>query len=195
MFELIAKNFLDESIQAFENYKKLSEKAFSQISDEEFFKTIDEEANSIAVIAKHIGGNLRSRWSDFLTSDGEKADRDRDAEFVAKNESRGDIMQIWERGWQTLFDTLKSLVIEDLGKTVKIRGEDFTVTKAISRSVTHTAYHVGQIVLFAKHFRSAEWQPLSIPRNKSIEFNQFLAGNEEKGNYLEAGQKFAEKER
>jgi hypothetical protein len=195
MFETIAENSLNESIEAFENYKKLAEKSFVQISDEEFFKAIDEEANSIATVAKHIGGNLRSRWSDFLTSDGEKPDRDRDAEFVAENSSRDDVMQIWETGWQTLFDTLKSLATEDLARTVKIRTEDFTVTKAISRSLAHTAYHVGQIVLLAKHFRSGEWQTLSIPRNNSAEFNRFLAAKKDKGNYLEAAGEFAEKER
>lgn len=194
MFEEIARNFLHESLTAFENYKKLAEKSFDQVSDQEFFKTIDEEANSIASLAKHLGGNLRSRWSDFLTTDGEKHDRNRDSEFVAENDTRDGLMQVWETGWQTLFETLKSLSAEDLNKTITIRGEEFTVVKAINRALAHAAYHIGQIVLLAKHFRSGEWQTLSIPRNKSIEFNEYLSKseNKEKFHYLDAARDFVE---
>jgi len=192
--EQILQNYLEESVAAFRSYKKLAEGAIEQVSDEEFFRAIDEEANSIAVIVKHIGGNLRSRWTNFLTSDGEKPDRNRDSEFVADDDTRAGLMQFWENGWQTLFETLQSLATEDLGKTVQIRGEDFTVVKAINRAAMHTASHVGQITLLAKHFRSSDWQNLSVPKNKSAEFNDWLKKKEEKGNYLEAAREFADKD-
>lgn len=191
MFENIVENFLIESINAFRNYKNLAEKSFAQVSDEEFFKTIDAESNSIATIAKHIAGNLRSRWTQFLTTDGEKPDRNRDAEFAAENGARESLMQFWETGWRALFDSLESLKAEDLSKIVKIRGEDHTVVKAINRALAHAAYHVGQIVFLAKHFRSSEWKTLSIPRNKSAEFNEHLAKQENTENYLEAPPDFA----
>ena len=193
IMEQILQDFLDESISAFRNYKKLAEKAMEQISDEEFFKTIDSEANSIATIAKHIGGNLRSRWTDFLTSDGEKPDRNRDSEFVTETDTRESLTEFWGNGWNALFEALQSLTIEDLGKTVQIRGEDFTVVKAINRAAMHTASHIGQIMLLAKHFRSTEWETLSVPKNKSAEFNNWLKEKDDKGNYLEAVQEFAEK--
>ncbi|MBA2607215.1 MAG: DUF1572 domain-containing protein [Acidobacteriota bacterium] len=191
--ERILQNFLDESIGAFRSYKKLAEKAMKQVSDEEFFKAIDEEANSIATITKHIGGNLRSRWTDFLLTDGEKPDRNRDAEFMTDGDTRESLMNFWEAGWKTLFETLQSLTIEDLDKTVQIRGEDFTVVKAVNRAAMHTASHIGQIQFLAKHFRSTDWQTLSVPKNKSAEYNSYLAGKEDKGNYLEVTQEFAEK--
>ena len=194
MNEQILQNVLDESVNTFRSYKNLAEKAIGQVSDEEFFKLIDSEANSIALIVKHLGGNLRSRWTEFLTTDGEKSDRNRDAEFAeTENDSREILMDDWEKGWEIALSTLESLQIEDLGKTVKIRGEDFTVVKAINRSLSHASYHVGQITLLAKHFRSNDWKNLSIPKNKSGEFNKYLSENETKGNYLEAGQEFAEK--
>jgi hypothetical protein len=186
----IIEDFLAESIGGFRNYKNLAERAMAQVSDEEFFQTIDAEANSIATIAKHIGGNLRSRWRDFLTTDGEKADRNRDSEFVTKNDTRESIMQLWETGFETLFDSLESLKPEDLNRIVKIRGEDFTVLKAVNRSAMHTASHIGQIQFLAKHLRAAEWESLSIPKNKSAEFNDWLSKSEDKGNYLEATQEF-----
>ena len=196
MFEKIAENFLQESISAFESYKKLAEKSFAQISDEEFFKAIDEEANSIASLTKHLGGNLRSRWSDFLTTDGEKPDRNRDLEFVTENDTRESLLSFWETGWQTLFETFKFLKTEDLNKIITIRGEEFTVVKAINRALAHVAYHIGQIVLLAKHFRSDEWQTLSIPRNKTVEFNEYLSKpeNKEKTHYLDAAQEFIKHE-
>lgn len=191
----IIEDFLAESIGGFRNYKKLAERAMAQVSDEEFFQTIDAEANSIATIAKHIGGNLRSRWRDFLTTDGEKADRNRDSEFVADGgDTRESIMQLWKTGFEILFDSLEALKPEDLNRTVKIRGEDFTVVKAITRSALHAASHIGQIQFLAKHLRAAEWETLSIPKNKSAEFNDWLSKSEDKGNYLEASQKFTEKD-
>ncbi|CAN5692190.1 DUF1572 domain-containing protein [soil metagenome] len=192
MNEEIIQNYLADAIETFRSYKKLAEKAMAQVSDEEFFKAIDAEANSIAVIVKHIGGNLRSRWTHFLTSDGEKADRHRDSEFVAENDTRESLTEFWENGWRILFATLESLQVEDLGKTVKIRGEDYTVVKAINRALAHTASHIGQIMFLAKHFRSSSWKTLSVPRNKSAEFNSYLAENKDKAHYLEATKNFAE---
>lgn len=194
MTEQIAQNFLDESIAAFRSYKTNAEKALEQVSDEEFFRAIDAESNSIAVIAKHIGGNLRSRWTEFLTSDGEKPDRHRDTEFVAETDTRTIILDVWESGWTALFDSLQSLKATDLDKIVQIRGEDFTVVRAIIRALTHTASHVGQITFLAKHLRGAEWKNLSVPKNKSAEFTDWLKEKEAAGNYLEAGREFAAKD-
>src|SRR5688500_16588747 len=195
MTEQIIKNYLSDVPESFRSYKKMAERAIEQVSDDEFFRAIDSEANSIAAITKHIGGNLRSRWTDFLTGDGEKPDRNRDSEFIAENDSRESLMQVWENGWQAVFSALESLTADDAGQTVRIGGEDFTVTGAINRSMMHTASHIGQIVLLAKHFRSAQWKTLSIPKNKSAEFNQFLSEKRtpvsEKANYLDAPQKFA----
>jgi len=190
----IVEDFLSESIEGFRSYKTLAEKAIGQVSDEEFFKTIDAEANSIAAICKHIGGNLRSRWTDFLTTDGEKADRNRDSEFVTDGDTHESVMQSWENGFQILLDALESLTAEDLGKIVQIRGEDYTVVKAINRAALHTASHIGQIQFLAKHLRSADWQTLSVPKNKSAEFNNWLSEKEDKGNYLETAREFAEKD-
>lgn len=191
MSDEIIENFLAESTGGFRNYKKLAEQALEQISDEEFFRQIDAESNNLAAICKHIGGNLRSRWTDFLTSDGEKADRNRDAEFVAENDTRESAMQIWEIGFQCLFDTLESLKAEDLSKIVKIRGEDFTVVKAINRASLHTASHIGQIQFLAKHLRVADWKTLSVPKNQSAQFTDWLKAKDDKGNYLEATEDFA----
>lgn len=191
MSEQILQNFLNETVGGFRDYKKLAERALEQVSDEEFFKQIDAESNSLAIICKHIGGNLRSRWTDFLTTDGEKADRNRDSEFIGDDDSRDSIMRIWETGWNALFATLESLKTDDLEKTIQIRGEDFTVVKAISRSSLHTASHIGQIQFLAKHLRVEEWKTLSVPRGKTAEFNQWLNEKDDKGNYLEATENFA----
>jgi len=192
--EEIIEVYLSETVEAFRSYKKLAERAMEQVSDEEFFKTIDAEANSIATIAKHIGGNLRSRWTDFLTSDGEKAGRNRDSEFVTDGDTRASVMQFWEDGFEILHASLRALTAADLRKIVQIRGEDFTVVKAINRAGMHTASHIGQIQLLAKHFRSSGWKTLSVPRNKSAEFNNWLKEKEDKGNYLEATREFTEKD-
>jgi len=194
MSEQILQNILDEAADTFRGQKKLAEGAIAQVSDEEFFKLIDAEANSIAAIVKHLGGNLRSRWTDFLTSDGEKPDRQRDSEFVTDDDTRESLMQFWENGWQALFAALRSLTTEDLDKIVQIRSEDFTVVKAIYRAVSHTGQHVGQITLLAKHFRAGEWKTLSIPKNKSEEFRQYMSNLEDKGNYLETAREFGGKE-
>lgn len=171
----------------------------AQVTDEEFFAAIDVEANSIAIIIKHIAGNQISRWTDFLTADGEKADRFRDAEFEMIADTRESLTQFWERGWQTLFDAVEPLTPEDFAKTVLIRGEPHTVAEALNRQLTHYAYHIGQIVLLAKHFRSGDWKTLSVPRNKSAEFNKFLADKQTEGvskiNRMDAPQVFAENEK
>jgi hypothetical protein len=194
MTEQIIKNYLSDAILSFRNYKQMAEKAMAQVSDEEFFASIDEEANSIGVITKHIAGNLRSRWTDFLTSDGEKADRNRDTEFEMMDDTRESLMQFWESGWQTLFEAIEPLTVEDFGKFITIRGEPHTICEAFNRQLMHYAYHVGQIVLLAKHFRSTDWKTLSVPRNKSAEFNKFLAEKEAKGNRFDSASEFAEKD-
>ena len=175
MNEALAKHYLEDSLASFRAYKKLAEKALDQLSDDEFFITLDEEANSIAVIMKHMAGNMLSRWTDFLTTDGEKPDRNRDMEFVIEPKTgKEDILNYWKKGWQRVFDTVESLSSADLGKKVVIRGEEHTVIQAINRQLMHYSYHIGQIVFLAKHFRSSEWKSLSIPRNKSLEFNKYL---------------------
>ncbi|HLM01153.1 MAG TPA: DUF1572 family protein [Pyrinomonadaceae bacterium] len=195
MSEQILRDVLDEAVATFRGQKKLAEGAIEQVSDEEFFKLIDPEANSIAAIVKHLGGNLRSRWMQFLTTDGEKPDRNRDSEFVTENDTREGLMRVWENGWQALFQALESLTTEDLGKIVKIRTEDFTVVKAIYRALSHAGQHVGQITLLAKHFRAHDWKTLSIPKNQSEEFRQFMSNLEDKGNYLETARDFAKAEK
>lgn len=196
--EAISLNYLEDAIRSFRSYKRLAERALEQISDEEFFVQIDEESNSLAVIVKHIAGNQRSRWRDFLTSDGEKPDRDRDTEFELIDETRESLMAFWESGWATLFEALESLSADDLEKTVTIRGEPHTVVEAINRQLTHYPYHIGQIVFLAKHLRASEWNTLSVPRNHSAEFNKFLAERQAEGreplDRLEATHEFAKKQ-
>ena len=172
----IANNYLSDALLSFRNCKKMAERAIEQVSDDEFFRQIDGESNSLAVIVKHIAGNARSRWRDFLNSDGEKPDRNRDTEFETMEDTRESLMEFWESGWRTVFDALGPLTPEDLAKTVTVRGEPHTVVEAINRQLTHYSYHVGQIVFLAKHLKSSEWRTLSIPRNSSQQFNQFLAG-------------------
>jgi uncharacterized protein DUF1572 len=176
MNDAIGQDYLADSVSSFRAYKKLADKAIEQLQDAEFFVTLDEEANSVAVVMKHMAGNMISRWTDFLTSDGEKPDRNRDMEFViTADTSKQAVLEYWERGWKTVFDAVEPLRIEDLEKKVFIRGQEHTVVQAINRQIAHYAYHIGQIVFQAKHFRSAEWKSLSIPKNKSSEFNSFLA--------------------
>ncbi len=192
----IIENYHSDAIQSFRNYKKMAERAMEQISDEEFFALIDAEANSIAVIVKHIAGNLHSRWRDFLTTDGEKPDRHRDTEFEMMADTRESLMNFWETGWQTLFENVEPLTPDDFARTVTIRGEPHTIAEAINRQMTHYAYHIGQIVLLAKHFKSTTWKTLSVPKNQSAQFNQFLAekqaAGETKTNRLEAPFEFSE---
>ena len=169
MFEAITQDYLDDSRKAMRAYKKLAEKALDQLKDDEYFVTLDEESNSVAVVMKHMAGNMFSRWTDFLTTDGEKPNRNRDYEFVISPETtKDDLRDYWERGWQCVFDAIDPLQSEDLEKRVYIRGEEHTVVMAINRQLMHYAYHIGQIVFLAKHFRASDWSSLSIPRNRSI---------------------------
>jgi hypothetical protein len=177
----IISNYHSDAISSFRNYERLAEKAIDQVSDAEFFAAIDAESNSIAVMVKHIAGNLDSRWRDFLTTDGEKADRNRDMEFELAGDTRESLMQFWESGWRTLFDNVEALTEADFSKIVTIRGEPHTVVEAINRQLTHYAYHIGQIVFLAKHLRSSDWKTLSVPRNRSADFNQLLAEKQQAG--------------
>ena len=164
-------SYLEDSLSLFRYYKNLCEQAMAQVSDEQLFTTLDDEMNSIAVIVKHMTGNLRSRWTDFLTSDGEKPTRNRDTEFVDPPQTRESLLQLWKDAWELLFRALEPLTDIDLERTITIRGEAHSVMQAINRQLTHYAYHSGQIVLLAKHLNHANWQSLSIPRNRSSEFN------------------------
>lgn len=168
-------SYVRDSVALFAYYRKLAEKAMEQISDEEFFRTLDAEANSVAVLVKHMAGNMRSRWTDFLTSDGEKPDRNRDSEFIAESASRAEYMKSWNDGWQRVFSALEPLNDSDLPHKITIRGEPHSVMQAINRQIAHYGYHVGQIVFLCKHFRSAEWKTLSVPRGKSQTFTADVA--------------------
>lgn len=170
-------SYLADSLTLFHYQKKLAEGAMAQVSDAQLFETLDEEMNSIAIIVKHMTGNMRSRWTDFLTTDGEKPDRQRDSEFVAPAATREELMRLWNDGWDIVFQSLEPLSDSDLARKVTIRGEPHSVMQAINRQIAHYAYHCGQIVFLAKHFKAAEWKSLSVPRNKSAEFNRkVLAG-------------------
>jgi Protein of unknown function (DUF1572) len=177
MAHQFSTSYLQDSLTLFRFQKKTAEGAIDQVSDEQLFQTLDEEMNSIAIIVKHMVGNMRSRWTDFLNSDGEKPDRNRDSEFVAPPATREDLMRLWNDGWDIVFDALKPLTDSDLSRKVTIRGEPHSVMQAINRQLSHYAYHCGQIVFLAKHFKADQWTSLSVPRNKSAEFNRrVLAG-------------------
>jgi hypothetical protein len=167
----IAVHYLEEARRQFRGHKRLAEGAMAQLRDEDFFVTLDPEANSVAILVKHLAGNMRSRFTDFLTSDGEKPDRFRDREFeIHSGTTRAEVMQWWEEGWSVVLATVESLKPEDVMKTVTVRGEPHTVMQAINRQVAHYAQHTGQIVFLAKHLRSGEWKTLSVPRGKSEEY-------------------------
>lgn len=175
---MIEQHYLEDTLLQLNKLKGQAEKAAAQIDDEQFFATLDAESNSIAIIMKHMAGNMRSRWTDFLTSDGEKPDRNRDDEFVIKdNENRSQVMALWNEGWTRVIGAVSSLKPDDLGRKVKIRGEEHTVVEAINRQVAHYAAHVGQIVLLAKHYAGPRWQTLSIPRGKSREVDVSKKGS------------------
>jgi len=170
-------SYLKDSLSLFRFYKKLAEGAMEQVSDEQLFVALDEEMNSIAIVVKHMAGNMRSRWTDFLTTDGEKPDRNRDSEFVAPPATREELMRLWKEGWGLVFNALEPLSDSDLIRKITIRGEPHSVMQAINRQIAHYSYHCGQIVFLAKHFKAGEWKSLSVPRNRSAEFNQkVLAG-------------------
>jgi hypothetical protein len=159
-------SYLEDSLAIFRQYKKLGEGALGQVSDEELNTVLDSEMNSIALIVKHMAGNMRSRWTDFLTTDGEKPDRNRDSEFVEPAATREALMASWEAGWDCVWKALGPLNEADLTRTVTIRGEAHSVMQAINRQIGHYAYHVGQIVMLAKHFRCDAWRTLSMPKQK-----------------------------
>jgi hypothetical protein len=163
----VAENVLSDVIGEYGKLKKLGERAVAQLDDQQLFVSLDPESNSIAVLIRHIAGNMRSRWTDFLTTDGEKPDRNRDGEFVIEpGASRETVMSWWESGWACTFAAITALTPDDLSRVVKIRGEDHTVVEALNRQLTHYAAHIGQIVFLAKHLRSTHWQTLSVPKKK-----------------------------
>jgi len=168
-------SYVRDAIAIFRQYKKLGDGALQQCPDDRLTATLDPESNSVAVLVKHLAGNMRSRWTDFLTSDGEKPDRDRDSEFEAPPATRAELLALWEAGWQILFAALEPLGDDALARTVTIRGERHSVMQAINRQVAHYAYHVGQLVFVAKHFAGADWKTLSVPRKQSAQFNADVA--------------------
>lgn len=168
----IAALYLDEAFRSLRGNKRLADDAMAQLNDEQFFAIPSAESNSVAIVVKHMAGNMRSRFTDFLTSDGEKPDRNRDQEFISHDaETRAELMRAWENNWQLVFGTLNSLSPDDLTRTVTIRAEPHSVLQAISRQVAHYAYHVGQIAFLAKHWKGADWQTLSVPKGQSEQFN------------------------
>ena len=171
-------SYIKESLAAFHQYKGLTERAMAQVRDEDLNAALDPESNSIAIIVKHMAGNMRSRWTDFLTSDGEKPDRNRDTEFLDAPSTRADLMAMWNRGWSYLFTALEPLTDADLAKTITIRGEPHSVMQAINRQIAHYAQHCGQIIFLAKHLSHENWKAITIPRTKSAEFNQRAASSE-----------------
>ena len=171
-------SYIKDATDLLRYYKGLAERAMAQAPDEAFLATLDEESNSIAIIVKHLAGNMRSRWTEFLTSDGEKPDRNRDTEFETPPQTRAEVLALWERGWKYLFDALADLTDADLHRSVPIRAEPHSVMQAINRQIAHYSYHVGQIVYLAKHFAGANWKAITVPRRKSAEFNARVASGE-----------------
>ena len=172
LFSIMTDNKYLESVKKqFLYYKTIGEKAMEQVEPEQLFVSVNEDTNSIAVIVKHLSGNMLSRWTDFLTSDGEKEWRNRDSEFEEDSTSKEELLRVWNQGWDCLFEALNSLSSEDLETIIYIRNEGHTVIEAINRQLAHYPYHIGQIVFYAKMLKSTEWTSLSIPRNKSNTYN------------------------
>jgi hypothetical protein len=177
MAHKFSTSYLEDSLSLFHYYKKLGEGAMEQVNDEQLFAALDPEMNSIAVMVKHMAGNMRSRWTDFLTSDGEKPDRNRDTEFEQPPATRAELLKLWNDGWDRVFSALEPLSDSDCERKVTIRNEPHSVMQAINRQMAHYAYHVGQIVFLAKHLNASGWRSLSVPRNRSADFNRrVLAG-------------------
>lgn len=184
----LASHYLDEVQRQLRGYKRLGEGAMAQLQDQELFVTLDPESNSVAVLVKHLAGNMRSRFTDFLTTDGEKPDRHRDQEFELKPDTtRADVTRWWKEGWGYVFSAVAALRPEDLLRTVIIRAEPHTVMQALNRALAHYAAHTAQIIFLAKHLRSSQWQTLSVPRGKSEEFNAKAREEYEKGVPKEKG--------
>lgn len=175
-FDDLSSSFITGTIASFQANKSWAEKAIAQVSDDNLHVALDANTNCIAVIMKHLAGNLRSRWTDFLTTDGEKPWRNRDDEFVDAFTSRTEITDFWNAGWQALFNSLSALSPSDLMRTITIRGEPHTVPLAIQRSLAHTCYHVGQIILIARVLAGENWTTITIPRGASASFNQRIWG-------------------
>lgn len=174
---MIEQHYLDDALRQLRKLKAQADQALAQTRDEDLCATLDQESNSIAIIMKHVAGNMRSRWTDFLSTDGEKPDRDRDREFeAAPGETRERLVSQWDRAWDLLFETIASLKPDDLLKTVRVRGEAHSVIEAIGRQTTHYAAHVGQIVLLAKHYAGPRWRTLSIPRGQSRDVDVAKSG-------------------
>ncbi len=174
----VTTSYIKDSIDLFRYYKNLAERAMAQCPDAALFTTLDAESNSIAVIVKHMSGNMRSRWSDFLTSDGEKPDRNRDTEFEEPPKTRAELLELWEPGWKYVFDALQPLTDADIGRTVTIRNEPHSVMQAINRQVAHYSHHIGQILFLAKHLTftsTGKWRSLSVPRGQSKQFTADVA--------------------
>jgi hypothetical protein len=165
-------SYIEDSLTLFRQSKKIAEGAMAQVSDDQLYTALDSETNSIAVIVKHMAGNMRSRWTDFLTTDGEKPDRNRDSEFLEPPASREALMNLWEQGWRCVFEALEPLTDADLTRTITIRGEAHSVMQAINRQVAHYSLHCGQIIFLAKHLRGAGWKSLSVPKGASAQFNE-----------------------
>jgi uncharacterized protein DUF1572 len=169
---MLETDYRDEVARQFHGLKKTADRALAQVSDADFFAALDAGSNSLALIVKHVAGNLRSRWTDFLTSDGEKPDRRRDSEFeIEPGDSRESLMKRWEEGWAILFSAIGPLDAKDFQRSVSIRGEQHSVLRAVNRQLAHYAYHVGQLVFLAKHFAGERWESLSIPRGESGQYN------------------------
>ena len=174
----LTTSYLRDSLSLFRYYKHLSERAMQQVTDDQLGAVLDTEMNSIAIIVKHLAGNMRSRWAGFLVSDGEKPDRRRDTEFENPPATRAGLMKLWEDGWACVFTALEPLSDADIDRTVMIRGEPHSVMQAINRQIAHYAYHCGQIVFLAKHLQASQWKSLSVPRGRSETFNQRVAAKE-----------------
>jgi hypothetical protein len=174
----LTTSYLRDSLSLFRYYKELTERAMEQVSDEQLVAVLDGEMNSIAIVVKHLVGNMRSRWMDFLVSDGEKPDRKRDTEFEEPPTTRAALIKLWDEGWNCVFTALEPLSDADMDRTVAIRGEPHSVMQAINRQIAHYAYHCGQIVFLAKHLQARQWKALTVPRGKSEEFNQRVASKE-----------------
>jgi hypothetical protein len=179
----LGKVFIDSALASFRANKGWADKAIGQLPDDKLHISLDQNTNSIAVIMKHVSGNLLSRWTDFLTTDGEKPWRNRDDEFVDSFGSRGELLEYWNAGWQRLYETLEGLAPSDVGRTVRIRGEPHSVPLAVQRSLAHCGYHVGQIILIARILAGDNWETITIPRGGSATFNQRVWGS---GSYQRA---------
>jgi uncharacterized damage-inducible protein DinB len=171
-------SYTKDAIELFRHYKRLADNAIAQCPDDKLSAEIDPESNSIAIIMKHLAGNMRSRWTDFLATDGEKPDRHRDSEFEAPATTRTELLAMWEAGWKLLFDALTLLTDAELSATITIRTEPHSVMQAINRQTAHYSYHIGQIVYLARHFAGSEWKTLTIPKRMSTEFNKKVASGE-----------------